>query len=139
MEKEAQEYADVIAAEIMELEAALEALLDDDAEAADFDGSTFTDAYDVIAYYLDACALSVEDVTVTSYSSGTTSATRRSVEVTRTVGGPGWVVIFDGKGRAEVRAYWGTGTGIAHVYAPYADGELWECVDALSEHAGARA
>jgi hypothetical protein len=138
MEKEAQEYADVIAAEVMELEAALEALLDEDAEAADFDGVTFTDAYDVIAYYLDACALSVEDVTVTSFASGTTTVTRRSVEVTRTVGGPGCVVIFDGNGRAEVRAYWGTGTGIAYAYAPYADGELWEALDALSEHAGGR-
>jgi hypothetical protein len=139
MEKEAQEYADVIAAEVRGLEAALEALLDDHAGAADFEGITFTDAYDVIAYYLDACALSVEDVTVTSYSSGTTCTTRRSVEVTRTVGGPGCVVIFDGNGRAEVRAYWGTGTGIAHVYAPYLDAELWQSMDALSEHAGARA
>jgi hypothetical protein len=132
MEKEAQDYAEVIAEEVRELEAALEALLDDGADEADFDGVTFTDAFDVIAYYLDACALSVADVTETSYASGTRSVTRRAVEVTRTVGGPGCYVTFDGNGTATVRVYLGSDRGRVSVYAPGVDAELWEWMDALA-------
>lgn len=133
MDTEAQEYADVIADELRELEAALEALLDDDADTADFDGVTFSDAMDVVAHYLNYCALSVEDVSETSYASGERSVTRRAVEVTRTVGGPGCYVKFYGNGNATVRAYWGTGRGRTNVYVPYADAQVWEWMDAVAQ------
>ena len=131
MENEAQEYADVIADELRELEAALEALLDEDAEAADFDGVTFTDAMDVLHHYWNFCALSVEDVTNVTYGDHARRE-RRYVEVARTVGGPGCYVRFYGNGNASVRAYWGTSRGRTDVHVPYADTELQEWMDALA-------
>ena len=128
---EAQRYAEVIADEVRELEAALEALIDDDAETADFDETTFEDVSELIAHYVNFCALAVEDVSAATYGADA-YVQRRAVEVTRTVGGPGCFVTFNGNGTAEVRAYWGTDRGRVTVRAEYADAELWELMDALS-------
>ena len=130
MEK-AQEYAEVIAAEVMELEAALVALIREDAEAADFDGTTFADPMDALAHYVNFVALSVEDVSARTYGENAYEA-RRSVEVLRTYGGPNAYVDFDGNGTATVRVYWGSDRGTYYVSAPLADAELWEWMDALA-------
>lgn len=127
----AQEYAEVIAQEVRELEAALVALIRDGAEAADFDGTTFTDPMDALAHYVNFVALSVEDVSARTYGEDAYE-TRRSVEVLRTYGGPSAYVDFDGNGTATVRVYWGSDRGRVSVYAPVADAELWEWMDALA-------
>ena len=130
MEK-AQEYAEVIAAEVRELEAALVALIREDAEAADFDGTTFSDPMDALAHYVNFVALSVEDVSARTYGENAYEA-RRSVEVLRTYGGPSAYVDFDGNGTATVRVYSGRDRGTYYVSAPLADAELWEWMDALA-------
>ena len=130
MEK-ASEYAEVIAAEVRELEAALVALIREDAEAADFNGVTFTDPMDALGHYVNYFALSVEDVTARTYGEDAYES-RRSVEVLRTYGGPNAYVDFDGNGTATVRVYWGSDRGRVNVYAPLVDAELWEWMDALA-------
>jgi hypothetical protein len=57
--------------------------------------------------------------------------------VTRTVGGPGAFVDFDGEGYGRVRVYWGSQEAQRNVYAPNVDSELWELMDALSSVAAA--
>lgn len=128
---EAQRYAEVIADELRELEAALEAFIDDGADSAEFDGTTFEDVNEVVAHYVNFCALAVEDVTAATYGADA-YAQRRAVEVTRTVGGPGCFVTFNGDGTAVVRANWGTDRGRVRLRAEYADAELWELMDALA-------
>lgn len=128
---EAQQYAEVIADELRELEAALEAFIDDGADFAVFDGTTFEDVSEVVGHYVNFCALAVEDVTAATYGADA-YVQRRAVEVTRTVGGPGCFVTFNGDGTAVVRAFWGTDRGRVTVRAEYADAELWELMDALA-------
>ena len=133
MEK-ASEYAEVIAAEVRELEAALQVIYEGygrDEVSADFDGTTFTDPMDLVAHYVNFVALSVEDVSARTYGENAYEA-RRSVEVLRTYGGPSAYVDFDGNGTATVRVYWGSDRGRVTVYAPGVDAELWEWMDALA-------
>ena len=127
----ADEYAEVIANEVRELEAALAALLEAGADAADFDGVTFTDAMDVMHHYVTYLALSVEDVTARTYGEDAYEA-RRSVEVLRTYGGPGAWIDFRGNGYAVVYAVSGRDRARVEVYAPLADTELWEWMDAFA-------
>ena len=138
---QAQEYADVIAQELRELEAALiaaRAYVEAEAdEAPYFDGVTFADADEVIGHYVNYLALEVSEVTRTSYYAGGSTRVRSFVEVTRTVGGPGAFVDFDGRGFATVRVYWGSQEAQRGVLAPNVDTELWELMDALSGVAAA--
>jgi hypothetical protein len=130
----AQEYAEVIAAEVRELEAALVRIYEgygSDEVAVEFDGATFTDPMDLLAHYVNFCALSVEDVSARTYGENAYQA-RRSVEVLRTYGGPSAYVDYDGNGTATVRVYWGSDRGRVSVDAPAVDAELWEWMDALA-------
>lgn len=130
----ASEYAEVIAAEVRELEAALQVIYEGygrDEVTADFDGTTFTDPMDLVAHYVNFVALSVEDVTARSYGEKMYEA-RLYVEVLRTYGGPSAYVDFRGNGTATVRVYWGSDRGRVSVHAPGVDAELWEWMDALA-------
>lgn len=132
MEKnDAQDYAELIAAEVQELDDALAFLIGDD-DAATFDGETFTDPMDVLHHYVEAVALSVAQVMERTYGEDAREDVR-AVEVTRTIGGPNAFVTFRGDGYADVRAYWGSDRGTITVHAPYADAELWELMDAYSD------
>lgn len=130
----AQEYAEVIAQEVRELEAALVRIYEGygrEDVSADFDGTTFTDPMDLVAHYVNFVALSVEDVSARTYGEHAYEA-RRFVEVLRTYGGPSAYVDFDGNGTATVRVYSGRDRGRVSVHAPAVDGELWEWMDALA-------
>jgi hypothetical protein len=134
--KQAEDYADVIANEVRELEASLLAAyayaFDGEGHGATFDGADFDDPQDIIHHYANYCALAVSEVTNTTYYAGGSTRERKSVEVTRTVGGPGAFVDFDGDGYAVVRVYWGSNEASRRVHAPTADTELWELMDALA-------
>ena len=138
---QAEDYAAVIAAEVMELEAALIAAYayteGDDSEPPTFDGTVFDDPQDLIHHYVNYCALAVSEVTNTTYYAGGSGRTRQSIEVTRTVGGPGAFVDFNGDCGATVRVYWGSQEATKHIDAPAVDTELWELMDALSDVAKA--
>ena len=139
--EQAQEYADVIAQEISELEAALIAVgayVNAEAdEAPEFDGQTFEDTSDLISYFANFLALEISELTRVSYYAGVGTRVRSSVEITRTLGGPAAFVTFDGEGFAAIRVRWGAGEATRTVYAPNLDTELWELMDALSDVAKA--
>jgi len=137
MSSDAQEYAEVIAQEVRDLEEALaEAYryaFDGEGEPPTFDGDTFTDPYEVITYYFDACALEVLDVTARSWTALHRPGERRYVEVLRTFGGPNCRVYFEEVANVTVRVYWGSDEGVARVFAPRAVAEVWEHADAIAE------
>jgi hypothetical protein len=141
MDNQAEDYADVIAQELRELEAALIAAYEytegGDGEPPTFDGTAFNDPQDLVHHYVNYCALAISEVTNTTYYAGGSGRTRQCIEVTRTVGGPGAFVDFNGDGGATVRVYWGTHEATKHVHAPAVDTELWELMDALSDAAKA--
>ena len=139
--EQAQGYADVIAQEVSELEAALIAVgayVNSEAdEAPQFDGQAFEDTSDVISYFANFLALEISELTRVSYYAGGSTRVRSSVEITRTLGGPAAFVRFDGEGSAAIRVYWGTREATRTVYAPNLDAELWALMDALSDVAKA--
>ena len=96
---------------------------------------TFSDPYEVISYYFDACALEVLDVTSRSWGSPHAHAfgERRYVEVLRTFGGPNVRVRFYGNGDVRVRVHWGSDEATENVHAPRADAEVWEHADAIAQ------
>jgi hypothetical protein len=132
-----QDYADVLAAEVLELDAAIVAAYayayEDEGEPPTFDGEVWTDPMDVLTYYFDALALEVLDVTARSwgYPDGD-RGTRRYVEVLRTFGGPNARVRFYGDGRVEVSVHWGSDEAKAYAYAPTLDNEVQEYADAYA-------
>jgi hypothetical protein len=139
MSSDAQEYAEVIAQEVRDLDEALAQAyryaFDGEGDAPTFDGDTFTDPHEVISHYFDALALEVLDVTARSWGSPYAHAygERRYVEVLRTYGGPNVRVRFYGDGTATVRAYWGTDVATVNVHAGAAGAEVWELADAIAQ------
>jgi hypothetical protein len=132
----AEDYADVIANELAELEAALVGAYryayEGEGEPPTFDGEAFEDPQDVMHHYYEGCALSISDVVATGRSGGDVWTERRYVEVLRTYGGPNAYVRFYGDGRASVRVYWGSGEAVRRVACPMVDAELWELMDATA-------
>ena len=135
----AQEYAEVIAQEVRDLDDAIAQAyhyaFDGEGEPPTFDGDTFTDPYEVISHYFDACALEVLDVTARSWGSPYAHAygDRRYVEVLRTFGGPNARVRFYGNGNVRVRVHCGSDEATENVHAPRADAEVHEHADAIAE------
>ena len=139
MSSDAQEYAEVIAQEVRELDEALAQAyryaFDGEGQPPTFDGDTFSDPYEVISHYLDTCALEVLDVTARSWGSPHAHAygDRRYVEVLRTFGGPNARVRFYENGSVRVRVHWGSDEATENVHASWAVTEVWEHADAISE------
>lgn len=139
----AQEYAQVIAQEVADLNNALTAAYryedEGEGDAPTFDGATFANPFELISYYFDACALEVLDVTATRWTVDAPSAVRfaspsdrRYVEVLRTFGGPNVRVRFEGDNFVTVRVHWGSDEASERVYAPTAVAEVWQHADAVS-------
>jgi hypothetical protein len=129
-----QDYADALAAEVTELEVALQDAYQYEYEGRPnvpvFDGEQWTDPMDLLGYYFNALALDVRDVTVRSWGSG--ESTRKYVEVLRTYGGPNAYVRFYGDGRVEVSVFWGSDEAVSRVHAPTLDAQVWEHADAYA-------
>jgi len=137
MSDTAQEYADAIAQEVADLNNALTTAdrycYGGEGDAPTFDGTAFSDPFELISYYFDACALEVLDVTARSWASRSSVGERRFVEVLRTFGGPNVRVYFKADDFVTVRAHWGTDEGVARVLAPRAVQEVWAHADAVAE------
>jgi hypothetical protein len=131
-----QDYADALAAEVLELDAAIVAAYayayEGEGEPPTFDGEEWADPMDVLMHYFDALALEVLDVTARSWGSTYAEGDRRYVEVLRTFGGPNARVRFYGDGRVEVSVHWGSDEAKAYAYAPTLDNEVQEYADAYA-------
>jgi hypothetical protein len=128
-----QDYADVLAAEVLELEAAIQDAYQYEYEGGPnvpaFNGEQWTDSSDLLPYYFNALALDVTDVIARSWAARTSD--RKYVEVLRTYGGPNAYVRFYGDGRVEVSVYWGSDEAVARVHAPTLDAAIWAAADAM--------
>ena len=129
-----QDYADVLAAEVLELDAAIvdayAYTYNGVGEPPTFDGEVFADPMDLLAHYFDVLALEVLDIMARSWGSTYGVGDRRYVEVLRTFGGPNARVRFYGDGRVVVSVHWGSDEAKAYAYAPTLDNEVQEYADA---------
>lgn len=111
---DARDYANVIAAEL------------EDLEAGRLDGDTYADAWEAVYTWWETCVLDLE-YTLSAASGGTSAVT-----ITRTIGGPGCWVACNGDGTVTVRAAWGGGEWRRTVDAPTVDSYAWELVGELA-------
>jgi hypothetical protein len=124
-----EDYAEGIAVEVRELEAALTAAFayaeDGEGDAPTFDGEQWTDPGELLSYYLDVLALEVLDITARSWASSDVHGYLLYVEVLRTFGGPNVRIrIYEG-GDVTVRAFWGSSEATRNAYAPTFAAEVW--------------
>jgi len=134
-----QDYADVLAAEVIALDEAIRAgyayAYEGGTAPPVFDEVEWSEPTEVIDHYLGTLALEVLDVTARSWSSPYAHAygERRYVEVLRTYGGPNARVRFHEDGTVTVSVYWGSDEATANVYAEAAANEVWEHADAVAQ------
>jgi hypothetical protein len=119
---DARDYAHGIAAELAEVETGI------------VDGERYADAWEAVYAWAETCVLDVE------YTLSLAGGGASSVEITRTIGGPGCWIACNGDGTVTVRAAWGGGEWRRTVDAPTIDAYAWELVGELArtDHTAAR-
>lgn len=108
---DAEQYAETIAEELVEL------------ESGRIDGEQYDGAPEAVAEYVGSLVLDVE---VTR--SGFTGDVVR-VELARTVGGPSCWLVINGDDEVRVRTWWGSDRADRGVLAPTLVGYVWELAE----------